>query len=397
MSNESPFLNFKVECPVCKTINEFEQIKVGAYVEESRDSDFCPSDIKWRYPKYQAYNPLAFFTATCSHCFYTREFTNKFREWKADNAFRTYRLKTVKAKHLEHLSEADSVLKCLGNAIDMQRHPNESAIIKLHLAAFDELCNEHASNLDLGRFYLRMGWVFRSLGEGDNPSQLLLGSLLREMDSKFFGFKDALEGASGQFDALGASISAQFEAEQMPAEIQSQMCAYRERFEAGNNALRAALIGGQEKLEEMRALMDEYRSALMGGGQSDGERQFGKYASFGEFLRQEVKWEGKVASESEALEKAAYYYKQAFASGRDIAPGTPQIQVSYLIAELSRRVGDYDEAKQFFTSTIKTGQEFIYQNRRDQSRTALARKILELAMEQGRANLAAAKPARDRE
>ncbi len=393
MSNESPFLNFKVECPVCKTINEFEQIKVGAYVEETRDSDFCPQDIKWRYPKYQAYNPLAFFTATCSHCFYTREFTNKFREWKADNAFRTYRLKTVKTKHLEYLSEADSVLKSLGNAIDMQRYPNESAIIKLHLAVFDELCNEHPSNLDLGRFYLRIGWVFRSLGANDNPSQLMLGSLLREMDSKYFSFKEALEHARGQFDALGASIAAQFEADQMPAEVQSQMCAYRDRFEAGNNALDAALTGGREKLEEMRTLMDGYRAELMGSSQVEGEQQFGQYPSFGEFLRQEVKWDGRVASEREALEKAAHYYKQAFAGGRDIAPGTPQIQVSYLIAELSRRVGDYDEAKQFFTSTIKTGQEFIYQNRRDQSRTALARKILELAIEQGRANLAASKPA----
>ena len=49
--------------------------------------------------------------------------------------------------------------------------------------------------------------------------------------------------------------------------------------------------------------------------------------------------------------KFVEYYKKAFADGRNISPGNQQIQASYLIAELSRRIGDYDEAKQYFTST----------------------------------------------
>jgi uncharacterized protein (DUF2225 family) len=134
MANESPFLIFKVECPVCKTINEFEQIKVGAYVEGGRDTDFCPQDVQWRFPKFQAYNPLVFFTAMCSNCFFTREFTTKYREWKSDTAFRTYQLKTLKARHLEQLSVADSIIRKLGEAIDISRYPNESAILKMHLA-----------------------------------------------------------------------------------------------------------------------------------------------------------------------------------------------------------------------------------------------------------------------
>ena len=37
--NDSPFLLVKIECPVCKTLNEFESVKVGAYIEGGRDSD----------------------------------------------------------------------------------------------------------------------------------------------------------------------------------------------------------------------------------------------------------------------------------------------------------------------------------------------------------------------
>ena len=74
MSNESPLFLTKVECPVCKTINEFETIKVGAYVEEDHDTDFCPKGRRWHNPKYAIYNPLLFFMATCENCYYTREF-----------------------------------------------------------------------------------------------------------------------------------------------------------------------------------------------------------------------------------------------------------------------------------------------------------------------------------
>jgi uncharacterized protein (DUF2225 family) len=392
MSSETPFLLFKIECPICKTVNEFEQLKVGAYVEGGRDTDFCPRDIQWRYPKYQAYNPLLFFTANCSNCYYTRELTNKYREWKTDNAFRTIKLKTLKEKHLEQLSVSDSIIKKLGMAIDVRRYPNESAILKLHLAIFDGLLSEHPGNLDLGRYYLRIGWVFRDLDRGENPHQVLLGRLLREIDDRYFRLKEGVEHSRRALDDMSASIRAHFAAEQIPAELQSQMYGHRDRYAEEIDELHQLVGTTLEKLVGVKEHVDEYRLALMGDGTTDGQQAFGEHRSFREFLRHlRTSWEGVVTDEREALEKAIHHYKEAFARGRDIAPGTQQIQASYLIAELSRRVGDYDGARQYFTSTIKAGQEFIYRNRRDQARTVLARKILELAIEQGRANLKASK------
>ena len=60
------------------------------------------------------------------------------------------------------------------------------------------------------------------------------------------------------------------------------------------------------------------------------------------------------------------------------------MQALYLIAELSRRTCQFDQAKEYFASTIKHGQEFIYRHKEDKSQTALARKILELAIEQNK-------------
>ena len=172
------------------------------------------------------------------------------------------------------------------------------------------------------------------------------------------------------------------------------MLSFRDRYEAALQTFNLQSQSFDPQLDSLRSLLDEYRRAVVGGTEGSGQATYGKYPSFHDFLASvKRQWSGIVTNEREALEMAVYYYKEAFANGHDIAPGNQQIQASYLIAELSRRIGDYDEAKQYFTSTIKSGQEFIYQNRQDPSRVALAKKILELAIEQGRNNLAASRPA----
>ena len=392
MAAESPFLQVKVECPVCKTINEFDQVKVGAFIEGGRDTDFCPTDIMWRNPKYQAYNPLAFFTATCGNCFYTRELTNKYRDWKSDTAYRSYRLKTIKTKHLEQLSRADSIIKSLGQGIDLQRFPNESAILKLHLAAYDTLLCDHPSSLDVARFYLRIGWLFRGLGGVENPSQMILTGLIKEIEGRHTEFVESLQSAQEAFLALKKTVNDHFQAESIPAEKQSQMFSLRDSLEGGLKELESGSNQMDDRAGSMKDLINEYRTILLGSESGDGQVPFGSFDSFTSMLISlKADWSGVCINEHEALEQAIQYYKEAFAKGKDIGEGAQKIQASYLIAELSRRIGDHDGAKQYFTSTIKTGQEFIYENRRDQSRTVLTRKILELAIEQGRSNLAAAK------
>lgn len=392
MTNESPFLLFKVECPVCKTINEFEQVKVGAYTEGGRDTDFCPQEIDWRFPKYQGYNPLVFFTATCSNCFYTRELTHRYKEWKSDTAYRTYQLPTIKTKHLEQLSTADSPVKMLGDVLDVQRYPNESAIIKMHLAVFDALLADHPTQLDIGRFYLRIAWVFRDLDKGGDPNQMIISGHVTDIEEKSRRLKQAFEAARERLDELARTVSSHFDGSGFTADTLSKMLQYRERYDSELIAFGETLTVLETQAENFMSFLYEYREAVLGETSGDGQAMFGYYRSFTDFLfRVKKLWNGVVTNEREALEQAIRYYKEAFTSGRDIAAGNQQIQASYLIAELSRRIGDFDGAKQYFTSTIKAGQEFIYQNRRDQSRTQLARKILELAIEQGRANLAAAK------
>lgn len=392
MNSESPFLLFKIECPVCRTLNEFELVRVGAFVEEGRDSDFAPRNVKWRFPRYQPYHPLVFFTATCGNCYYTREMTNEYKDWKNDANYRTYKLKSVKEKHLDRLAGDGSIIKMLGAHIDVGRYPNESGILKLHLAIFDELLYEYPSHLDVGRFYLRIGWIYREMDKGDNPNVLLMRGLVQELTSKFTTLRNSAERFNSDIVTFAKQIENHFHVAHLPADVKAQMLAFQGTFQAEGLSLQKSAQQNDAALEKIRQLVDEYRLALLGKGDTGSGSAFGNFSTLGEFLSQaKVAWSGIVIDERSALEQAIYHYKRAFAEGKDIHAGNQQIQASYLIAELSRRIGNHDEARQFFTSTIKTGQELIHQHRNDQSRTALAKKILELAIEQGRVNLAAAK------
>lgn len=392
MSNDNPFYLTKIECPICKTINEFETIRVGSYFENGRDTDFCPKDITWRYQRYQSYNPLLYFTAVCSNCFYAREFNNNYKEWKNDNNFRSFRLKTLKEKHLDHLATSDSVVKMMAKTIDTANYPNESAIVKLLMTIYDELLCDRVNNLDLGRFYLRIGWIFREFKNEENPNQSFVKGLLNEVDNSFLSFKDNAQTSLNQFDKFAAHIQAHFETTEVSSDTKAKMLAYRDKIEEAMSTFREKFDDIKNDMSDFSDLLTEYKASTLGFDEASDGFGFHGYHSFQEFLSQLQKsWSDAVTSEKEALEKAVVYYKKAFESGREIAPGNQQIQATYLIAELSRRIGDYDGAKQYFNSTIKAGQDFIYKNRSDKSRTALTRKILELAIEQGKLNMEASK------
>ena len=392
MTSESPFFLTKIECPICKTINEYETIKVGAYTETGRDTDFCPTGRTWKNPRYQAYNPLLFFVATCSNCFYTKEFNNSFKEWKSDAVFKTYRLKSIKEKHLELLAKADSVIKAIGAELDPARYPNETAILKILLAIIDETLIEKQTDLDLGRFYLRAGWLFREMERSENPNLQVMRGYLGDIDRKFDDLKSSVQQIESGIKGVERAVASQFENDSISVDIQSMLYPIKEKYDLELASFGELMSLADGKLEALSQVIQEHKKLAIGSTGDDSQPGYHGHKSFYDFLSQlSEKWDGVPLDEREALTYAVRYYVKAFEDGRNIARGNQQIQASYLIAELSRRIEDHERAKEYFNTTIRTGQEFIYKHKGDQSRTALARKILELAIEQGRSNLAEAK------
>ncbi len=384
MTQESPFFLTKVECPICKTINEYETIKLGAYTERDRDTDFRPTDRTWRNPRYQAHDPLLYFTATCSNCLYTREFTQKFKDWKNDSYFKTYRLKVVKQKHLELLAASESVIKQIGQKLDAVRYPGETAVLKLILAIIDEKFNEKQNDLDLGRFYLRIGWLFRGMSEGSDPNEACLKGHLVDISKRLSGLRGTLEGFNAQIEQVRNAMQLHVSDERFSTDVKSRLMPLKEKFDR-------ELGGILETSGQIERRLTDLNNAASESLPTSSENKTGtgyfNYAAFSDFLGELAqKAEGIPVDEKQALTYSVDYYMAAFTSGKDIDKGNQMIQAAYLIAELSRRIGAFEQAKEYFNTTIRAGQEFVYKHRNDQSRTAMARKILELAIEQGRDN-----------
>ncbi len=387
MTSETPFYLAKIECPVCKTINEFETIKVGAYTENGRDTDFCPSGMTWRNPRYQTYNPLLYFTAACDNCFYTREYSKSYKDWKNDSYFKTYRQKTIKDLHLNLLSEPGSVIRAIGEKLDSSRYPNETALLKLTLAVIDETLNDKPSNLDLGRLYLRIGWLYRDMERGENPNQQNLKGHLIAIEDKIDALKVSLNDVNTKLYDLDRVITQEFEDDKIASELKSILLPIRDKYDAELKSFHETLKQLIAKIDGIEAVNQEHKKAALGGDFDEHSPSYFEYKSFFEFLTEMAeKHRGVVLNEKEALTKAVEYYKLAFSEGHSIAQGNQQIQASYLIAELSRRIGQNEQAKEYFNTTIRSGQELVYRHKGDRSRTALARKILELAIEQAREN-----------
>lgn len=377
--DNNPLYLKRIECPICATINEFETIRMGAYTEEGRDTDFRPTGRQWRNEKYADVNPLLYFMGTCDSCFYTREFNRRFQEWKDDTTFRTYRQKTLRQSHLGALADADSPLRRLGSSLWPGSYPIETAINKMLLGIMDEGLLEVPSDFDLGRWYLRIGWMFRERGEGRLPSpsprsvhrRRLFGALER-LQADSAKLVERLAGVRELVENHADSLATAPEDTERPAHCREEMAGLAETLGGFRGSL-DALVNG----------MNQSPSPLVGDEGLPGTESYGDYPSYEAFLAAiKADWPEAVTNEHEALGCSLKYYRAAYESGRNVEPGNAHIQIVYMIGELARRVDELQQALQYFDAAIRLGREWIHQHGDDRSRTALARHIVELAVEQ---------------
>jgi hypothetical protein len=379
--NQEPFFRIKLECPVCKQINKFEVIRQGEYTESGRDTDFASIGVIWKNPAYQEYDPLLFFTAACKKCYYTRELNSSYKEWQSDSNFKSYRLPSQKKKHLAEFTGDNSIIRLLGEQINIDRYPFESAIIKLLLAIYDENLHDRCSLLDIARFYIRIGWVYRNQEQIDvsrTPGQLMLNRIQMEIDR----LKDNLGEFGGNILPLHRLISQDVD---LVIGSKSDDSIFSGLKSAMGNVQRVcdSLVEDVELLQtEFDKVKREIHPLHMDSARSAG---FGEYPGFCDFLyRVKERWDEIPVNETEALTLALKYYMKAYQDSREIKAGLQQLQAAYLIAELSRRVGDLSQAAEYFKISSKSAQELMMKNKNDKSIFSNARKILEMALEQGR-------------
>jgi uncharacterized protein (DUF2225 family) len=408
MNFNSPFFVTQVECPVCGKINDFENIRAGAYTETERDTDFCPKGIIWVNPEYQKANPLLYFMATCPHCFYTHEFNNSFKEWKKNRFFSTRRLSSIRKKHLQELGQPESAINRFGEALDPEGHPFESAVIKLLLGIHDETIIEEFNPWDVGRYYLRIAWLYRENGQQKDTARNLNEFSLTRLERTMNRLRSHYGNEEDEIHHLAMAVETCFPPPAGIAEQDRQRRGLRTEITQAVNKIKGDISSLRENLDELAEILAESKNLMVvsesgnieiaaeaGENSISGEtfREGKNQPIFGTFLASIKKiWPELPLGEIEAMKFALGYYKQSHQQTTEIEQENQKIQAAYLIAELSRRVGNYGEAESYFDEAKRIGQDFIRRNQDDLNKIALAQKIVELAESQKKLNLVKAKP-----
>ncbi len=408
MNFDSPFFVTQVECPVCGKMNDFENIKAGAYSETKRDTDFCPKGIIWVNPEYQKANPLLYFMATCPHCFYTHEFNNSFKEWKKSRFFSTHGLSSIRKEHLQELGQPESVINRLGEALDPEGHPFESAVIKLLLGIHDETIIEEFNPWDVGRHYLRIAWLYRENAQEKETARNLSEFSLTRLERTMNRLRSHYRSEEDQIHHLAMAVETCFRPPAGIAEQDRQRRGLRTEITEALNKIKEDISSLQENLDELAKILAESNNLMVASESGNieiaaeaGENSIGgetlqareNQPIFATFLAsiKEI-WPEIPLSELEAMKFALGYYKRSYREITDIKQENQRIQAAYLIAELSLRVGNYGEAESHFDEATRIGQDFIRRNQDDLNKIALAQKIVELAERQKKLNLVKVKP-----
>lgn len=381
---ESPITLARLVCPVCHTVNEFETVRPGAYVEEGTDTDFRPLARRWTNPRYQSVNPLLYFMATCSTCFYTREFNRAFREAALEIELTPEESRTVRLRHLALVADPNGVVKRLGGLLWPESFPLQTAISKLLLGILDEQLKEDPSDYDLARWYLRVAWLFRELRPvhgAEGGAALPAGR--HELEKSLAGLGEELEQLRGRLQQAMRFLQMHAHAAQKSPD-DSQ----------GPAQCHQSLQQLIDQSETMAQLLVTTRQALavpqatyVGAGRvSAVDESFGEHASFSEFLRTlKVDDESIPINEEEALAFSRTHYKRAFEAQGGIDRGHGAMMTAYLIGELSRRLSCFDEAERYLDMARVAASLAIKESGQDKPRSALARHLAHLAERQSQA------------
>lgn len=377
-TDETPFTLSRVVCPVCRTVNEFECLKAGAYTESGADTDFRPLGRRWTNPRYQWVHPLLHFMATCTTCFYSRESSRlgSGEEWTQDQT------RVVRQRHLAALAAENSVIRRLGEGLWAESFPLATAINKILLGIIDEQLSDNPSDNKLARWYVRVGWLFREMnedaGEGASPRRHHRRDLLLALDD----IKQDLSRVDERVLSLVRFVESHPDAAQQHPDDADSPDEFR-RMLAQVSKDSAQLVKAVQQLVDLLAV--DHGTVVGSDAVSGRAEAFGDSLSYADFLRSlKVDLAAIPTSESDALEHALLHYRRLADSEEAPCSRNGRIMTLYMIGELSRRLGKSEDAANYMAQARTAAAEVIETSGRERTHSALARHIATMAEQQMR-------------
>jgi uncharacterized protein (DUF2225 family) len=170
--DKNPFYIQKVKCPVCDAKNDQRWFHAKIFSERNVDLDKHVGKYMWADKSFKRYLPNLYYIWHCNNCHYTDSYLTYENPMK--DTFNNFRfLKEAFIDQYHDDPRIEKIINKLGENIDYNKMHHYQAI-KLHLLAIyiQELMEEVEEQdvLKIGRYYLRLGWLFRELSADKNVS-----------------------------------------------------------------------------------------------------------------------------------------------------------------------------------------------------------------------------------
>lgn len=143
----------KLKCPLCGSTVSTKKVFTDRIAVKSYDEDLKPN--------YSTVNPLLYSVVVCETCFYSA----------LENEFE----KPISPVHLSEMNEVRNQVKMPEKVDFAGERDHRTAILSYALAVLFYKAKKQPCRV--AEMYLRMGWLYRELGDEDNENKALAKAL----------------------------------------------------------------------------------------------------------------------------------------------------------------------------------------------------------------------------
>jgi diguanylate cyclase (GGDEF)-like protein len=157
--------SYEFTCPVCGAGNDFYRLKRDVCQIVDKEGDGHPLSYKWTVPgSFGLIDPKRFFFSTCRKCHFTGEIDDtKFRTSPRDpqTFLKDFSLPMLRL-FVERWRQNEGVVVDLSRKITASA-PLMGIVAQMHLGIYAHCLKLKMEPGPLGRYYLRLAWVYRDL------------------------------------------------------------------------------------------------------------------------------------------------------------------------------------------------------------------------------------------
>jgi hypothetical protein len=325
-----PFLTKSYPCPACGKEGTHRQFRNRVFTAGEVESDSHVVDYQWNDARILQVHPPLYFLHFCTSCHFSGGPDNFI---EPENV--PYSRVCVRC-HLTARESGDPLIDLLGNRIDYDTVPFESALWMHLLAIYIQLLPEDdmRDHYMIGRLYLRVAWLYREASVATKAGAEPQAAVAAEDVSR-----------RAVLDAMKRFDDALQESHDERKQIVNALKADEGRRGGTDAALYEKALDTTARLlealdSESHRLKSTFSQSCVSSLKSDDR-------SYSAAFLDEIKgasWADVPTEEGPALRSAIDHFESAIASDARLDNIGPYFKTSSLIVDLELRCGDLDEA-----------------------------------------------------